>query len=47
MKGKREAADLAATTLCVDKVIPLDVPGIDAERHLYVLHRHDNHHKGA
>jgi 16S rRNA (guanine527-N7)-methyltransferase len=47
MKGKREAADLAATTLCVDKVIPLDVPGIDAERHLYVLHRHDNYHKGA
>ena len=44
MKGKREAAHLETTVLRVAKVIPLDVPGIAAERHLYVLHRHDNHH---
>ena len=44
MKGKREAANLGTTVLRVAKVIPLDVPGIAAERHLYVLHRHDNHH---
>ena len=44
MKGKREAAHLGTTVLRVAKVIPLDVPGIAAERHLYVLHRHDNHH---
>lgn len=47
MKGKREAANLGTTVLRVAKVIPLDVPGIAAERHLYVLHRHDNHTKGA
>ena len=47
MKGKREAAHLETTVLRVAKVIPLDVPGIAAERHLYVLHRHDNHTKGA
>ena len=47
MKGKREAAHLGTTVLRVAKVIPLDVPGIAAERHLYVLHRHDNHTKGA
>ena len=47
MKGKRESAHLGTTVLRVAKVIPLDVPGIAAERHLYVLHRHDNHTKGA
>ena len=47
MKDKRESAHLGTTVLRVAKVIPLDVPGIAAERHLYVLHRHDNHTKGA
>jgi len=46
MKGKLEDEKLTATELQVVAVHALEVPGIEAERHLYELRRHTHHQKG-
>ena len=45
MKGKLEDENLAATALQLAAVHSLEVPGIEAERHLYVLRRPTHHQK--
>ena len=46
MKGKLEE-DLPATDLSITEVHSLQVPCVEAERHLYVLGRHTNHQRGS
>jgi 16S rRNA (guanine527-N7)-methyltransferase len=44
MKGKQEPDGCSPSALQVTHVHALQVPGVDAERHLYVMHRPSNNH---
>jgi 16S rRNA (guanine527-N7)-methyltransferase len=44
MKGKQELDGSSTSALRVTQVHALQVPGVDAERHLYVMHRPSNNH---
>jgi 16S rRNA (guanine527-N7)-methyltransferase len=44
MKGKQELDGSSPSALQVKQVHALQVPGVDAERHLYVMHRSPNNH---